>query len=66
MSHESTTQRYNKNQHYNHYIISQTSLTYGGAQAMDVTGGDKTWVLCKGKDPPRVIVKRSIGQWDRT
>ena len=42
-----------------------TSLTYGGAQAMDVTGGDKTWVPSKGKAPQRVIVKRSIGQLDR-
>ena len=26
-----------------------TSLTYGGAQVMDVTGGDKTWVPSKSK-----------------
>ena len=43
-----------------------TRLTYCGAQAMDVTGRDKTWVPSKGKAPQRVIVKRSIGQWDRT
>ena len=43
-----------------------TSLTYGGAQAMDVTDGDKTWVPSKGEAPQRLIVKRSIGQWDRT
>ena len=35
-----------------------------GAQAMDVTGRDKTWVPSKGTQ--KVIVKRSIGQWDRT
>ena len=30
-----------------------TSLTYGGAQAMDVTGGDKTWVPSTGKASKR-------------
>ena len=28
-----------------------TSLTYGGAQAMDVTDRDMTWVPSKGKAP---------------
>ena len=46
----STTQFYNKPtlQPLHH---QPTSLTYGGAQAMDVSGVYKTWVPSKGKAP---------------
>ena len=39
------------NQHYNQLHHQPISLTYGGAQAMDVFGGDMTWVPSKGKAP---------------
>ena len=44
----STLQQKPTQQTLNH---QPTSLTYGGAQAIDVSGGDMTWVPSKGKAP---------------